>query len=188
MNDFYVYAYLREDLYSPYYIGKGTKARIDKQQGRWVTVPPKSRRVKVAENLTEQDALELEAKMILMWGRKCDGGVLLNKSEGGDAGVTGLTWKCAPRTPDHAQKLSKALKGRDPWNKGKTGTQTHTDAAKAKCSAAASEHWKNNTHPLSKRVMYDGVIYESASELARAVGKGRSTIGDWIKKGKCVTL
>ena len=83
LNYFYVYAYLRKDG-TPYYIGKGQGYRIHDKYGH--ILPPKDRRVKIKENLFEDEALELEAELILKYGRKKydKGGILYNDSIGGE--------------------------------------------------------------------------------------------------------
>ena len=83
LNYFYVYAYLRKDG-TPYYIGKGQGYRIHDKYGH--ILPPKDRRVKIKENLFEDEALELEAELILKYGRKKydKGGILYNESIGGE--------------------------------------------------------------------------------------------------------
>jgi len=109
MNDFYVYVFLREDRYSPYYIGKGKGKRCwAKDKTRSGVVPPtdKSRVVKVKENLTEEEAFGLEKKLILFWGRKIDGGVLYNRSEGGAGGNNMIH----PPTEKHKMKTSISMK------------------------------------------------------------------------------
>jgi hypothetical protein len=86
MNKFYVYAYLREDRYTPYYIGKGCGKRCFQKYGKNCK-PPKdrSRIIILKNNLLEEDAFILEKVLVNFWGRKCDGGVLLNISPGGSA-------------------------------------------------------------------------------------------------------
>lgn len=97
-NIYYIYAYLREDL-TPYYIGKGSRYRINSKQ-RTIPIPPKDRRIKLVENLSEQDAYKLEEEFILKYGRiDLRTGCLRNMSNGGK-GVS-------------------CPKGRVPWNKGK---------------------------------------------------------------------
>ena len=83
---FYVYVFLREDRYTPYYVGKGKDYRCTERTGRLIKPPrDKSRIVKIKENLTEEDAFELERTLIKFWGRKDLGtGVLLNRTDGGE--------------------------------------------------------------------------------------------------------
>lgn len=83
MNEFYVYAYLREDG-TPYYVGKGKGRRAFRDEGKNCTKPPKDRIVFWDENLTEEHALRLEIEYIKLYGRQCNGtGILHNISEGG---------------------------------------------------------------------------------------------------------
>ncbi len=90
MNKFYVYAYLREDRYSPYYIGKGCGKRCYYKSGKNCKPPKdKSRIIIIKDNLLEDGAFELEEVLINFWGRKCDGGILLNISPGGSAPPVG---------------------------------------------------------------------------------------------------
>lgn len=98
MNIYYVYAYVREDQ-TPYYIGKGKGYRIN-VKNRTIPIPPKERRIKLSENLTEEEAFNLEMELIAKYGRIDLGtGVLRNMNDGGPGG----------RKP----------KGKIPWNKGK---------------------------------------------------------------------
>lgn len=78
MNNHYVYLYMREDLYSPWYVGSGTGYRcyiecsVDRK-------PPKDRNLirKVYEG-TEKECRELEGLLILFYGIK-EEGVLENQ-------------------------------------------------------------------------------------------------------------
>jgi hypothetical protein len=90
MNNYYTYAYLREDG-TPYYIGKGKGDRINDTTGR-PTKPPKdkTKRIYLKCNLTEQEAFRHEIYMIAVFGRKdLRTGILRNKSNGGE-GNSGL--------------------------------------------------------------------------------------------------
>lgn len=73
---YYVYQYLTEDGI-PYYIGKGKNNRINVQH-RNTLLPPKERRIKIKENLTNDDAKKIEIELIQKYGRKMDGGILDN--------------------------------------------------------------------------------------------------------------
>ena len=73
---YYVYVYLDEDM-QPYYVGKGSKNRINEPHGT-LALPPRKYRKKVLENLSEYDALDLESELINHLGRKIDGGILEN--------------------------------------------------------------------------------------------------------------
>ena len=84
MKKYYCYFYIREDG-SPYYVGKGCGFRIDSKNHPGISLPPKERRIKVAENLTEERAIELEKMYIKKYGRKDLGtGILYNKTDGGN--------------------------------------------------------------------------------------------------------
>ena len=77
LNDYYVYAYMREDK-TPYYIGKGCLTRINDRHGD-IPLPPENRRVKIKEGLSERESLFLERELIMKFKRKIDGGILENK-------------------------------------------------------------------------------------------------------------
>jgi len=102
-NDYYTYAYLREDR-TPYYIGKGRgrRAFLTKRVG---AKPPKdkSRIIYLKQNLTEEEAFKHEIYMIAILGRKDLGtGILHNMTNGGE-GLSG-----AIRSDETRRKLSEA--------------------------------------------------------------------------------
>jgi hypothetical protein len=106
-NDFYTYAFLREDG-TPYYIGKGKGGRAFKVQGRCAKVPPRGRILFLKKNLTEEEAFKHERYMIALFGRKDKGtGILLNFTDGGE-GTSGriMTAETIRKSVEHRKKIT----------------------------------------------------------------------------------
>jgi hypothetical protein len=102
MNNYYTYAYLREDG-TPYYIGKGKEKRIYKSNHN-VRVPPKERRLFLKRNLTEEEAFKHEIYMIFILGRKDLGtGILHNRTNGGE-GTSG-----AVRSDEYKERVRQQM-------------------------------------------------------------------------------
>jgi hypothetical protein len=85
---YYVYLYLREDR-TPYYVGKGIDQRAFKQhiRGGGDIRPDDKDRIKIIKYFdVEEDAYEFEKWLIALYGRKSDGGILINIKDGGIIG------------------------------------------------------------------------------------------------------
>lgn len=133
---FYVYKYLREDG-SPYYIGKGKDDRAwYKSKHERIHLPKdKSRIVIVQENLSEEQAFQLEIELIKHYGRKdLSTGILRNLTDGGE-GSSGAVF--GRPSDERIQKIKDALTGRK-----------LSDETKEKMSLAAqkikSDKWKES--------------------------------------------
>jgi transcriptional antiterminator len=74
---FYVYQYV-DDNGLPFYIGKGSKDRINESHLPWIEIPPKDKRQFIKTNMSEQEAFDFELELIQKYGRKIDGGILEN--------------------------------------------------------------------------------------------------------------
>lgn len=103
---FYVYQYNNTDG-SPFYIGKGSKNRINESHSPWITIPAPEYRTIVKDNLTEKEAFDLELTLIKLYGRKQDGGILENKKI--SRWVAQAGWHHSSKTKE---KISVALTGK----------------------------------------------------------------------------
>ena len=156
---YYTYAYLREDR-TPYYIGKGSGDRINKNHGRPCSKPPLDRRIKLKIDLTEEEAFRHEIYMIAVFGRKdLETGILYNKSNGGE-GNSGLIMsqesrekmskasKGKKKPPGHGEKVSKAKKGKPSALRGRVMPEEHK--AKIGNSHAKTFHFINPEGDLTE--------------------------------------
>jgi hypothetical protein len=114
---FYVYAYLRKEDLTPYYIGKGQDKRAFGKDHSVVVPKDLSRIVFLETNLTELGAFALERRYIRWYGRKDLGtGILRNKTDGGDGATGIIPWNLNKKigsflTEAGRKKVSKANKG-----------------------------------------------------------------------------
>ena len=121
MNNYYTYAYLREDR-TPYYIGKGKDRRAFDRKKRDIKPPKdKSRIIFLKKNMLEEEALKHEIYMIAVFGRKDLGtGILHNMTDGGE-GTSGYkhtpeeilrrkNTKLKPKSLEECKKISERMK------------------------------------------------------------------------------
>ena len=111
MRIYYTYKWLREDG-TPYYVGKGkgNRAWAVHKRKNVSHYPPDGRVEVVMEGLTEEEALLHEVWLIALYGRKCDGGVLINITTGGQ-GPSNAKWLLTDVTK---QKMKVARSRRPP--------------------------------------------------------------------------
>ena len=160
MNNYYTYAYLREDR-TPYYIGKGSDKRIYKNHGRYCKKPSKDRIIYLKQNLTEEEAFKHEIYMISVFGRKDLGtGILHNRTDGGDGSSGAIrsedlrkristSLKGKPKTKLHNERVAEALKGKivsqeskEKISKSLRGRKLPKDT-REKMSQSLKERWKS---------------------------------------------
>ncbi len=211
-NNYYVYI-LRRANGIPFYVGKGQRDRIhfhawaarqhwpgflyDTIRKIWASGED-YKREKVATGLTHEQAAELECLKIAEYGRRNDGGSLCNITFGGDgapgykhteAGLKKMSDKWKTRKPaseetrrkislasrgrkhslETRQKLSRSISGANHWNYGKKISEEHAE----KLHAAQR-----------KKVLVNGVMYESVTEAARAYGIQTSSATYRVTRGK----
>lgn len=85
---YYVYLYLRENR-TPYYVGKGIGRRCYNQhiRGGGNFTPSKDRIVIVKYFDNEEESYLFEEWLVSLYGRKSEGGILINLREGGSNGA-----------------------------------------------------------------------------------------------------
>jgi len=126
-NQFYTYAFLREDG-TPYYIGKGKGNRAWKNRRTPPHRPKQDERIIILKkNLTETEAFCHEVYMISVLGRKENGtGILLNRAEGGQ-GPSG-----AIHSEEYRNKNRAAQTGMTFWSNPETGKTTYSQECPGK--------------------------------------------------------
>jgi hypothetical protein len=163
MDNFYTYAYLREDG-TPYYIGKGRGKRIHMSHGRCVSKPPVARRIKLKTGLSEEEAFRHEKYMIAVLGQIAKGtGILRNLTDGGE-GASGATPWNKGRPCDYGHKVSEGLKRH--FEKHGSNAESYRKAVETKRANGIS--FITTARPV--QCVETGVIYSSAEEASRALG------------------
>ena len=124
---FYVYQYLTSDGV-PYYIGKGSKDRINESHAPWVEIPPKEFRQFIQINMEEHTAFDLEIELIKKYGRKLDGGILENIKI--SRWVAQAGWKHSDATKQLISEKNTGKLRTDEQRKNYKGTKTAEHAEK----------------------------------------------------------
>lgn len=122
MNKYYVYLHKNPTTNEIFYVGKGCgrRAYIKSRRGKHYSSYVKKYGNPVVEivknNLTSNEAIEMERDLIAKIGRKeLGGGTLVNSTNGGEYGVDGMI-----HTDESKLKMSKSKIGKPSNNKGKT--------------------------------------------------------------------
>jgi group I intron endonuclease len=212
-NDYYTYAYLREDK-TPYYIGKGRGKRIYSTSRSIKAPKDKSRIIFLKKNLTEAEAFKHEVYMIFVLGRKDLGtGILRNLTNGGE-GASGAVQseekkrKCSeaksgknnslfgvPRTEEQKKAQSEKMSGENNPNYGRTGENhpmygvPRTEAQKKTQSEKMSGRYLGALSSCSKAIIViqpDGteLQFGSINEAARELGVNQSNLCHYLKTGR----
>ena len=178
MHIYYVYAYLNRQTGKPYYIGKGQGDRINSPHLNLNLPPDPKNRIIIENNLSEQDAWNLEVELIKHYGRKDLGtGSLLNKTEGGIGGDTSLYRNYTPMSEETKQKLSYTKKQQNkkpPWNKGLKGI-SHLNPGN--CKPRSEETKEKIRKARSQQIITE----ETREKLSKArKGKPRPEAREWM--------
>lgn len=152
MSNYILYYYLREDFTSPYYVGYGKPRRVHAKHLRRNgadLLPPRERRFVVKSGLSKEEAISLEKAHIALWGRECDGGVLLNMNTGGEGKPGGQKTKGftgGRHTEDAKRRISEKTRGK---NNPRYGV-VMSDETKRKISEANKGKYDGANNPNAK--------------------------------------
>lgn len=158
-NIYYVYAYLRKENNLPYYIGKGKGNRMFQKHHNKIPVPKdKTKIIKLIDNISEDCAYTIEFFLIFILGKKMNGGILYNVSDGGRESIGFKNSK------ESRKKMSKSRKGKK--------RKPHTDKTKEKIRLAN----------LGRKMTIEDKI--KMSESHKGLKQSKETVEKRVKKLK----
>ena len=177
----YVYRHIRLDKNEPFYIGIGSDnvyKRANDKKGRnkiWYDIAAKTDyEVEILfDNISWDDACKKEVEFISLYGKKAEGGLLSNITDGGE-GTLGLKHK-----EETKQRLSNIFKGckhtEDAIKKIKeTSKRPCSDDKKKKLSIANKGHKMTEEQIEKLRIASTGrKLSESAKEKLRIANTGK---------------
>jgi hypothetical protein len=167
MKEAFVYCHARLDTDAVFYVGKGTKRRVNERRGRsayWNNIVNKAggfRSIVLAENLEETAALDLERDLIQKM-RLC-GYRLCNITDGGE-GVSGYK---------HSPELKNYLQQKSIGNKSRTGQKaTAQERQKISLAQIGKIHSEQTKKKMGLRVFCEtnGQMYDTQTEAANSLG------------------
>jgi len=145
---YFIYRHIREDKNEPFYVGLGTvrrgyyeRAYVKQKRGKfWSNIANKTNYTVqiIHETNCKKEAIQKEVEFISLYGRKCDGGTLVNHTLGGE-GISGHS------VSDNHKKILREV------NSGKNHPQYGTKASKEtrrKQSTAKSGIRNVNSKPV----------------------------------------
>ncbi len=190
-----LYRHIRQDKNKPFYIGIGeSEDRAYETKGRtraWKYIAKKGYEVEVLFNdLSWKEACEKEKEFIALYGRRDKKkGTLVNMTDGGE-GTVGYR-----HTAKTKETIKKKMTGSGNPNYGKKRPE-HSNRMLGDnnpCFGRVGEkhpffgkegYWKEKTTSVAKKIVYEGIEFESQNKLAKYLNKSRSYITKLIKQNK----
>lgn len=179
----FVYQHRRNDNNAIFYIGIGSdKRRAFKKSGRnkhWHNIVNKHgfSVEYLYENISKEDACEIEKQLIAKYGRFCDGGILVNSSIGGDLKALGCK-----QTDEQRKERSDKYKGNNNpmYGKKRHDLPIYMTEYEAKRVASISEFNKRtkSTPIVAIDPFGNEIMFSSQREAARILSLDQSRI--WL--------
>jgi len=162
---FYVYLWLREDR-TPYYVGKGKGYRA--YQKHIIGFPPPKDRVMIVKEFKDEDESYLfEEWLIQVYGRKCEGGILLNTSVGGrkrNSRYRETEGEFKERRKDIVKKYQQSEKGRETYNRWVTENKGRVKEIKKKYRDKNKEKLNENARNSERKKVANKIYRENNKE------------------------
>lgn len=79
------------------------------------------------------------------------------------------------------EKMSKAHKGQMTGEKNPMFGKHHDKEWKDRNSKMMKERHRNTPHPMGKKVICDGVMFQNIAECAKVYGQDRTTMSRWLR-------
>lgn len=190
-----LYRHIRQDKNEPFYIGIGeSENRAYEIKGRtraWKNIAKKGYDVEVLFNdLSWEEACEKEIEFIALYGRRDKkAGTLVNMTDGGE-GTVG--YRHTVKTKEKCRMA--ALGCNNAWyGKSRPEHSTRMSGENNPCFGRTGEknpryrkegYWKDKTTSVAKKIVYEGIEFESQAKLAKYLNKSRSYITKLIKQNK----
>jgi hypothetical protein len=190
-----LYRHIRQDKNEPFYIGIGeSEDRAYETKGRtraWKNISKKGYDIEVLFNdLSWEEACEKEKEFIALYGRRDKKtGTLVNMTDGGE-GTVGYR-----HTVKTKETIKEKMTGSGNPNYGKKRPE-HSNRMLGDnnpCFGRVGEkhpffgkdgYWKGKTTSVAKKIVYEGIEFESQNKLAKYLNKSRSYITKLIKQNK----
>jgi hypothetical protein len=149
----YVYMYLRENR-TPYYVGKGISRRCYKKhfRGGGNFTPPKDRIIILKYFDNQEDSYIFEDWLIKLYGRKSEGGILINMREGGGKNGNILT-----EEEKELKKIKQREYQREYYKNNPEKQKSYREKRKEERKKTEKEWYKNNREKYleNRRKKYD---------------------------------
>jgi hypothetical protein len=172
---YYVYLWLREDR-TPYYVGKGKEYRayVKHTWGkRWISPPPKDRVVIVKYFDNEEESYLFEEWLISVYKRKTEGGILINRSIGGQnkSSMIRTEYEKKENRKESLKKYQQSEKGKETYKKWVEENKEKVKEIKKKYTDNNREKINEKNRNSRKKKELDKIYREKNKEKIRETQK-----------------